>query len=391
MAIFEAAAAAQAIESKLENTLTDAMVEVRMFEEPITDVSKELEPLFQKRSALRREVLYLWVKGDSLGANKQVREILKLPWTVHGATLTVKAKAMRDTEAAAASAAAHFEPVLPAEAQLEAKSNAHACQRCAVVFSSFRVSMVAAVKHRCRSCGRVICNACSPRKAEVYGYSTPQRVCTACVEAKIAQEKELKSTAAEAVKSCTEAQVAAQCAVDDDAHSAPELKEGSAASILASAVAEATIAGKHETVTMLQKKLDNVGEASFLHAIALDVFPIGSIVRASAPGINTVASGTVGKVTGHTPSGKVEVRLTEGEKAVFEVASLSLCNESKASNERHHSGRNSFYVAPAAEVNSALNSVCESNDEHLPELTLARPLPNSQPEPNAADVLARVS
>ena len=49
MAIFEAAAAAQAIESKLENTLTDAMVEVRMFEEPITDVSKELEPLFQKR------------------------------------------------------------------------------------------------------------------------------------------------------------------------------------------------------------------------------------------------------------------------------------------------------------------------------------------------------
>lgn len=59
-------------------------------------------------------------------------------------------------------------------------------------------------------------------------------------------------------------------------------------------------------------------------AIALDAFPVNTIVRASVAGGGAVA-GTAGEVIGHTPTGKVVVQFKEGDGA-FVVASLNEAN-----------------------------------------------------------------
>ena len=55
-------------------------------------------------------------------------------------------------------------------------------------------------------------------------------------------------------------------------------------------------------------------------AIALDAFPVNTIVRTSVAGDGVVA-GTAGEVIGHSPKGNILVRFKAGE-AVFEIAKL---------------------------------------------------------------------
>lgn len=61
-------------------------------------------------------------------------------------------------------------------------------------------------------------------------------------------------------------------------------------------------------------------------AIALDAFPINTIVRASVASSNGVVSGTAGEVIGYSSNGKVEVRFKAGENVAFEVATLRVAD-----------------------------------------------------------------
>jgi len=308
----------EAEEQALKSTVTYAMTETKRCEEELAvvpktlDAMKEIQPLFEKRFGIRRQVLNHWVNGAFLDASKQAGELLMFPWSIHAINLARIAEKMASEEASAIEAAACFDPVFPPAAQLDSKADAHACQACGVKLSGFRVSMVAAVKYRCKTCGHVICKACSPTQADVAGHSTPQRICTPCVEAKATVEKELQAATSEAEKRCAAAHEAAHTAVIDDTAAIPELQDGSAASALMSAVKEATAAGKQKVAAAFQSKLDEVGEKSLVLAIALDAFPVNTIVRASIIS-EGVAAGTVGEVVGHTSNGTVEVRFRESE------------------------------------------------------------------------------
>ena len=232
------------------------------------------------------------------------------------------AEKLASVEESAVEQAAQFEPIFPAAAELGSKADAQACQACGVKMSGYRVSMVAAVKFRCKSCGYVICKACSPTQADVFGHSTPQRVCTPCVEAKAAVKEELEAAATEAEKRCAAAQTAVHTAVIDGAAAMPELQAGSAASFLRSALKEATAAGKQEVAAALRSKLGEVGEKCLVLAIALDAFPVSTIVRAPASAEGAAASRAVGEVVGHTPNGEVEVRFNKEVQVVLKAATL---------------------------------------------------------------------
>ena len=253
----------------------------------------KLHSVSDNRLAMRHSVLNLWASGDSLAASKQVGELVKQPWSIRAVTLTLKAEELAAAATIAASAVAKIGPAFPAVAKLDPKSDTQNCKACGVKLSGFRVSMVAAVKHRCRSCGCIICNACSPSQLEVLGYSTPQRVCTPCVEAKSASEAELKADATEAEKRSAVARAAAQKAVIDDAASAPELKEGSAALYLTSMVEETTAAGMQVVASELQLKLNNVGKKSLVLAIQQETLRL-PLLREVFEAIDKDKSGSVG-------------------------------------------------------------------------------------------------
>jgi len=113
--------------------------------------------------------------------------------------------------------------------------------------------------------------------------------------------------------------------VNEDAASAPELVDGSAASFLTSAIEEAAAVGKDGLAVLLQKKINDVGDVLSLSlAIALDAFPINTIVCASVS-VNDAATGSVGEVIGHHSNGRVEVRFIEGVK-ILEASSLSIAD-----------------------------------------------------------------
>ena len=54
------------------------------------------------------------------------------------------------------------------------------CTLCDLPFGAFHFRL----RHHCRSCGKVVCSACSPRKAMVPGYTDEQRICIACERAR---------------------------------------------------------------------------------------------------------------------------------------------------------------------------------------------------------------
>jgi len=317
----------------LKKAVADETSKVKRLEEEFALLPKtlaaldRLQPLFDDRTAMLSEVTNNFVSGDSQAMGKQLGELLKLPWSRRAVALGLTASEVSAAEAPVLDAAVQFAgSKLPglAHSELDPKPGTNNCTACGVKLSGFKYSMLVATKRRCRSCGHVICGACSPTKVEVSGYETPQRVCTPCVKARATKEGELKAAAAEAEKRCAEARTAAQRAASDDTASAPELQEGSAASILASAAKRATAAGKQEVAAALQEKLNEVSNKCFVLAVALHAFPVNTIVRSSVAGANRVAAGTAGEVIGHTSDGKVEVRFKEGEEAIFEVAMLRL-------------------------------------------------------------------
>lgn len=405
-ALEAAVVAAKANLERLENEMAVLPKTTRALE--------ELQPYFEKRKAMRHEVVELWTSGNHSAASKLVSGLLELPWSISGvasahaaevsaaakeaavvqvdeasaqllagvqrlaaevesASLAEKAAVLSQAEedtltktlAAEVEAALQAEkaaPVIAAAAQLDPKSSMQVCNLCGTEMSAFTYSLVAPAKHRCKCCGHVFCAPCLPAKISISGYPTPKRVCSPCIEAHeldvaklkaarvdaekrsaaaqeamrlkgaevaalktaLADAKQRSSAAQEAAQAAAVkvAQEAAQRAIKEDAASAPELSQGSAAVILASLIEEATSVGHHEKAAVLQNKKDNneMGEECLLLAIALDAFPWSTIVRASEAS-GEVAAGTAGEVIGHTPNGKVEVRFKEGD-AVFGMASL---------------------------------------------------------------------
>ena len=59
-------------------------------------------------------------------------------------------------------------------ARWQPDASADACQRCAAEFSVVRR------RHHCRTCGLLVCYACSESRAHVKGYNGVQRVCNEC-------------------------------------------------------------------------------------------------------------------------------------------------------------------------------------------------------------------
>lgn len=156
----------------------------------------------------------------------------------------------------------------PAAADMNDKSSAQVCRSCCVKLSGFKYSLTSLVKHRCRSCGLMVCMSCSPTKEAVDGFPVPQRVCTLCVDGRAIKISALAT---------------------------------SATSILTSASADASSARNHEIVASLQRKLNNlVNETSPMFTIATDNFPIKTKVVASVTkgGAKTKVADTIGKVTG---------------------------------------------------------------------------------------------
>jgi hypothetical protein len=219
------------------------------------------------------------------------------------------------------------------------------------------ISCFRKVKHTCKGCGQVVCVECSPPpKVKVLGYADPQRICKKCVEAVVLREKEVDEAAAEAAKQSAVARKNSQRAKADKMGSGPHLDVDGAAIFLEKALGVALAKSDLDGAASLKRKLEKVrGFAkrrteiqdehtkayevknllrrkeldaelkaapvvTLFVAIALDAFPIGTIVSASVRS-ESVAAGTAGEVVGHNPNGEVEVRFMEGE-STFEVGSL---------------------------------------------------------------------
>lgn len=61
------------------------------------------------------------------------------------------------------------------EVQWQLNSDANGCAVCAKKFGIWRR------RHHCRSCGRLVCDACSTTRRPVPGTSNLKRVCDSCV------------------------------------------------------------------------------------------------------------------------------------------------------------------------------------------------------------------
>ena len=313
----------------LETAIDDATSMVKELESELAVLPKtieaieKLQPIIEKRKALRRDMIDLWVSGDSSGSIKLMASLIELPWSLC-------AVALRHANLEATAAQTQIEDAavssMPAAAKRVSKASVQACELCNLQLSPYKYSLaVSSIKHTCKSCGQVVCQACSPSTSPVLGYSTPQRVCDICVEAHTQKKAALRTFGTDAAECTFVASAAAQKAVNEDAASAPELVDGSAASFLTSAIEEAAAVGKDGLAVLLQKKINDVGDVLSLSlAIALDAFPINTIVCASVS-VNDAATGSVGEVIGHHSNGRVEVRFIEGVK-ILEASSLSIAD-----------------------------------------------------------------
>ena len=209
----------------------------------------------------------------------------------------------------------------------------------------------------------MVCPECSPPpKLNVEGYSGFQRVCKKCIKSRDLQVQELDAAAEEAALQSTAARENAQRAKDDKMGTASD-SDVSGASLFLDLTLSAAVAakefGRADTLnhklakvrdldsqrSKIQSELTNANEIKDFSrcleldaalkalpaltlpvAIALDAFPINTIVRASVASSNGVVSGTAGEVIGYSSNGKVEVRFKAGENVAFEVATLRVAD-----------------------------------------------------------------
>lgn len=239
--------------------------------------------------------------------------------------------------------------------ELNEKSSVTSCQReCGNKLSAFGGKS----KRVCKGCGLVVCEDCSPPpKVNVVGYSEPQRVCIKCIQAQELKLQELEAAATDAAKQCATAREIAQQFRTDDLGTAENLDGGNTAALLEKGLSIALAEVDLNRAAFLKQKLEKVRDlngqrvklqkeqivvrkdldvsrcsdheaqlkalptATLFVVIALEAFPVGTIVRASVASANGMAAGYAGEVVGHTPKGEVEVRFKEGSEA-FAVASL---------------------------------------------------------------------
>jgi len=323
---------------------------------PATDIADSLVRAKRKMSAQQIGISKHWAEGNFSAATQQISEHVKAldafarvsnEW----AQLAVKAV----TEAKeAATKGFRGRP----KTELNDKGIAKLCQReCG---RSFAMTNFGFDKHHCRSCGLVVCANCSPPpRLKVEGYAALERVCKNCVEALDLKIQELDAAAKEAAAQSTTARENAQRAKNDKLGNISPSDFNDASLFLDQARSVAIAENEFDLAAALNRKLTKVRDldsqrngildelaraleakemsryneldatlkalpvVTLSVAIALDAFPVHTIVRASVAGAYGVAAGTAGEVIGHSPSGEVIVRFKDGEEAAFGLASLN--------------------------------------------------------------------
>ena len=314
---------------------------------------------FAKREVASQEiaVFKLWQEGKYAAAQQQVLGVSEANENL--ARLSDElAQLKAKTAIQAQELAASGYPGKP-RGELNDKSSALMCQgECGTKFSSFGGK----AKRGCKSCGFVVCEDCSPPpKVNVLGYSEPQRVCTKCIQAQGLKLQELDTAASDAAKQSASAREFAQKFKADELGTAADADGGSTVAFLENGLRTALADDDLGLAAFLKQKAENVRAhcsqrvklleeqavvrtdlnvarcneleaelkalptAIFSVVVALEAFPVGTVVRASVAGTNDVAAGTAGEVVGYTPKGEVEVRFSEGA-AVFAVASLHVAD-----------------------------------------------------------------
>ena len=318
-----------------------------------TKIAALLEDAAREVAAQEDSLAYLWTEGNFGAANKQASELVE---ALQNLSVVSDDMAQFDAKRAtlAREAAARGYQGIPRK-DLNDRRDVNFCQGgCGDKLSS--TSFFGKVKHSCKGCGQVVCVKCSPSpKLKVVGYSGPQRLCKTCAES-VPDVKELTEAAAQAAKQSATARENSQRAKASETGAGPHLDVVGAVAFLEGALSAAIAEKLIDRAASLELKLEKTREferrrtelqreltkaykskkfsrrkeidtklkttpvVTLFVAIALDAFPLGTIVRASVAG-GGVAAGTAGEVLSHTPIGKLEVHFKEA-KAVFEVGSL---------------------------------------------------------------------
>ena len=319
-----------------------------------TDVAASLESTKRKVDAQEILISELWTKRKFAAAAREVSQIVK----AHDAFARASEDFARLTAKAAALATEEAANGFKSKAKLSDKKSTDVCQGgCGVKLNWGYLPSPAKAK-RCKVCGHAVCAACSPPpKLEVEGYSKPQRVCKECVEAPTRAVQERVKAAEEAAVQSAIACEKAKRAKEDQEGTATLPDVSGASLFLEGALSVAAAEKEFDRAAVLKHKLKGVCELDLRRkemqseldkaydarnlarwneitealkalpavtlsvAIAMDAFPVDTVVCASVAGGGVVA-GTAGKVVGHTSTGQVVVRFQEGE-GTFEVATLS--------------------------------------------------------------------
>jgi len=302
------------------------------------------------------KVSKLWTEGKFVDTAREASNLVKVLEDFARASDQKARFAAKAAILAKEAAARGFQGKL--QADLNDPWSTNECQGgCGDKFGSVLTPFLGKQKRNCMACGHVVCAEClSPPKLHVEGYSEFQHVCKKCVGELNLKLQHLEAAAEEAAVQSAAAREYAQVMKDDNMGTAP-LSGAGAVTFLQRALHMSLAEEDLERALFLKRKLKTIRElgdrrielkddlarayeaknlsrcleleaalksppvVTLFMAIALDAFPVNTVVRASVAD-GGVVDGTAGEVIGHSSSGHVVVQFKDEGIVEFEIAAL---------------------------------------------------------------------